>query len=251
MRAARAAADLQPVHARRLLALLVGVLGIVAFVGAATTATAGRACLTGVHDGGYSYAGHQAASRGHGVRATITLTREPSVGAGHVAGWVGVGGPGQGANGGDAWIQAGVASLRGLGTVVYAEIEREGRERELILVHRSVPVGRAYRVAVVEVAHRPGWWQVWVDGERVTQRVRVPGSSGRWAPIVTAESWNGGTPSCNAFGFRFERVSISRGGRGSWRPFVSGHRFLDGTHTLRDLNESTARAATFVAASND
>ena len=36
---------------------------------------------------------------------------------------------------------------------------------------------------------------------------------------------------------------------GSWRPFVSGHRFLDGTHTLRELTGSTVQAATFVAAS--
>jgi hypothetical protein len=248
MRAASVAADLQRVQARRLLAVLVGLLSTVAFVGAATTATAGRACLSGDSDGGYSYAGHQAASRGHGVRATIALTREPRVGAGHVAGWVGIGGPGQGANGGDAWIQAGIAALPALGTVLYSEIKREGQEPKLVLVHRRVTVGQSYGVAVLEVAGLPGWWQVWIDGEPVTERVRIPGSSGRWAPIVTAESWNGGTPTCNAFGFRFERVSVSRGG-GSWRRFVSGHRFLDGTHTLRDLHGSAAAATTFVAAS--
>lgn len=139
--------------------------------------------------------------------------------------------------------------MRGLGTVLYAEIKREGREPELALVERSVAVGRPYRVAVLEAAGRHGQWQVWVDGAPVTERVRMPGSSGRWAPIVTAESWNGGTATCNAFGYRFERVSVSLGGGRSWRPFVSGHRFLDGTHTLRDLTASTA--ATFVAASTD
>jgi hypothetical protein len=224
------------VQARPLLAVLVGVFSVVAFVGAATTATAGRACLSGVRDGGYSYAGHQAATRGDGVRATIRLTREPSVAAGHVAGWVGVGGPGQGAEDGDAWIQAGIASLRGLGTVLYAEITREGRERELLLLDENVAVGRSHRVAVREVADRPGWWQVWVDGKPVMQAVRMPGSSGRWAPIVTAESWNGGTPACNAFGFGFEHVAVSRGG--SWRPFISGHRFLDATHRLRDSSDA-------------
>jgi hypothetical protein len=78
-----------------------------------------------------------------------------------------------------------------------------------------------------------------------------PTSNACRAPIVTAESWNGGTPTCNAFGFRFERVSVSRGGGGSWRPFVSGHRFVDGTHTLRDLTASSALTVTFVAASTD
>jgi hypothetical protein len=245
------AVDVRRMPLRPLLAIIVAALSIVAFVGAATTATAGRACLTGARDGGYSYAGHQAGSRSHGVRATIRLTRTPSVAAGHVAGWVGVGGPGQGSKGGDAWIQAGIASLHGLGTVLYAEITRDGHKRELVLVDGNVVVGRAYRVAVLEVAGLPGWWQVWVDGDAVTERVRMPGSSGRWAPIVTAESWNGGTPTCNAFGFRFEGVSVSRGGGGSWRTFVSGHRFLDGTHTLRDLPGSTAQAATFLAASAD
>jgi hypothetical protein len=237
-------ADVRRVRARRLLAILVGCLSVVAFVGAATTASAGRSCLSETRAGGYSYAGHQAAYRGHGVRATIVLTRAPSVDAGHVAGWVGVGGPGQGANGGDAWIQAGLASMPGLGTFLYAEITREGREREFIVVEQGVPVGRSHRVAVLELAGRPGWWRIWFDGQAVTEPIRIRGSSGRWAPIVTAESWNAGMPTCNAFGFRFERVSVSD--RGSWRPFVSGHRFLDGTHALRD---ETARPYAFVAAS--
>ena len=66
------------------------------------------------------------------------------------------------------------------------------------------------------------------------------GSSGRWAPIATAESWNAGTATCNEFGFRFERVSVSYGGGGSWRPFVPGHRFLDGANVLRDLASAPA-----------
>src|SRR5512132_3277554 len=94
----RASADDRRVRARILLAALVGALTVAALAGASTRAVAGRACLSGTH-GGYAYAGNQASYRGHGVRATITMTREPSVEAGHVAGWVGVGGPGQGENG--------------------------------------------------------------------------------------------------------------------------------------------------------
>ena len=232
-------------RARPFLAVLVGVLSVVAFVGAATTASAGRACLTGARDGGYSYAGHQAAYRGHGVRATIMLTRIPTVDAGHVAGWVGVGGPGQGARGGDAWIQAGIASMPGAKPFLYAEITREGRDPQFILVEEGVSVGDRHSVAVLELAGRPGWWRIWVDGNPVARPVRMAGSSGRWAPIATAESWNAGTPACNVFGFRFERVSVSYGGGGSWRPFVSGHRFLDGTHTLRDLAAAPAETGVY------
>ena len=242
-------ADGTYVRLRPLLAILVGVLCVVAFVGASTTATAGRACLSDADAGGYSYAGHQADSRGHGVRASITLTRRPKVGAGHVAGWVGVGGRGQGANGGDAWVQAGIASLRGLGTVLYAEITREANERELVVVDDDVAVGRPYRVAVLEVADRPGWWRVSVDGVPVTAKVHMQGTSGRWAPIATAESWNAGTSACNDFAFRFEHVVVSADTRGAWQPFVSGHRFLDGTHALRDLTATRDRAASFVATS--
>ncbi|MBA3402631.1 MAG: hypothetical protein H0U05_11680, partial [Actinobacteria bacterium] len=42
------------------------------------------------------------------------------------------------------------------------------------------------------------------------------------------------------FAFRFERVSVSFGGGGSWRPFVSGHRFLDNGHKLQSLAEAPA-----------
>ena len=86
-----------------------------------------------------------AATRMRGIRpptaamasARPSCSPGPTVDAGHVAGWVGVGGPGQGANGGDAWIQAGIASMPGMGTVLYAEITREGRGREFILVEKA------------------------------------------------------------------------------------------------------------------
>jgi hypothetical protein len=221
------------VRVRRPLALLVGVSTIAVLVGASTTATAGPSC--GSPASGYSYAGHQSDVTGHGVRATIALTRSPSVAAGHVAGWVGVGGPGQGANGGDAWLQAGVASLPGMEPFLYMEVTREGHDPAFTLLEEGVAVGRPHRFAVLEVAGRPGWWKVWVDGQPVSKPIRVRGSSGRWAPIATAESWNGGEASCNAFAFRFERVSVAYGGGGAWRPFVSGYRFRDGSYTVRSL----------------
>jgi hypothetical protein len=241
----RAPADQSHVALRPLLAVFVGALTLAAFVGAVTTASAGRACISGARNGGYSYAGHQASYRGHGVRATITVTRAPSVEAGHVAGWVGVGGPGQGVNGEDTWIQAGVASMPGMDPVLYAEVTRGGRAPQFILLEEGVPVGRSHKVAVLEMAQRPGWWRVWVDDSPATDAIRLSGSSGRWAPIATAESWNAGTPACNAFAFRFERVSVSYGGGGSWRPFVPAHQFLDGENTLRDLAAAPAESGVY------
>jgi len=225
---------------RPLLAALVGALGLATLVGTSTTASAGRACLS-TRGGGYSYAGHQAAQRGHGVRAAITLTERPSVEAGHIAGWVGVGGPGLGANGEDAWIQAGIASMPGAGPMLYAEITRTGSAPQFIPIAEGVTPGRTHSLAVLELADHPGWWRVWADGRAATKAVHLQGSSGRWAPIATAESWNAGTAACNSFAFRFERVSVSSGGGGSWQPFVSAHRFLDGGNVLRNLASDSAK----------
>jgi hypothetical protein len=244
MGGANGVADDTRVRTRLLFAVVVAAFILAGLVGATTKASAGSPCLANANDG-YSYAGQQATNRAHGVRATITMTREPSVRAGHVAGWVGVGGPGQGALGVDAWIQAGIASLPGDEPFVYAEITREDRAPEFVLVERAVAPGRPHTVAVLEMAGRPGWWRVWVDGRAVTDPVRMRGSSGRWAPIATAENWNESAASCNAFAFRFEHLSVSYGGGGSWRPFVPGRRFLDGGNALRDL----ATAHAFVASS--
>jgi hypothetical protein len=232
---------------RVLIALVAGAFVAAALVGQSSTATAGsKACGADVAgNGGYTYAGHQATHRGHGVRATITPTRALQVSAGHVAGWVGLGGPGQGVNGEDAWIQVGVASVHGTAPFLYAEITRGGRYPKFILLEDDVQIGQSKNVAVLEMGRRPGWWRVWVDGQAVTKPVKLRGSSGRWAPIATAESFNGGEVACNSFAFRFERVSVSYGGGGSWKPFESAHRFLDGNYQLRSLATAPAEAGVY------
>jgi hypothetical protein len=247
VRTLRGSADLNLVSFRVLLALVGGALALSAFVGEGSTASAGSAAcgMDVAGNGGYTYAGHQASYTGHGVRATITPTRALQVQAGHVSGWVGVGGPGQGANGEDAWIQVGIAAMNGMEPFLYAEITRGGRYPQFILLENGVQVGKSRRLAVLEMAGRPGWWRVWVDGNPVTKPVRLRGSSGRWAPIATAESWNGGQAACNEFAYRFERVSVSYGGGGSWKPFVSAHRFLDGSYKLRALATAPAEGGVY------
>jgi hypothetical protein len=227
---------------RVFLALLAGALAAAALVGHSSTASAGaQACGADVAgNGGYTYAGHQASYKGHGVRATITPTRALEVQAGHVSGWVGVGGPGQGANGEDAWIQVGIASMQGMEPFLYAEITRGGRAPQFILLEAGAKIGQSRNLAVLEMGRKPGFWRVWVDGTPRTNPVRLRGSSGRWAPIATAESWNGGEAACNEFAYRFERVSVSQGGGGSWQPFVSAHRFLDSGYKLRSLATAPA-----------
>jgi hypothetical protein len=232
------------VRLRLLLALFVAAMTLAALVGSTTKASAGRVCLTDAREG-YLYAGHQATHRAHGVRATITMDREPSVRVGHVAGWVGVGGLSQGANGRDAWIQAGIASMSGRKAAVYAEVARAGAATELFLVEEGVEVGQPHELAVLEMSVRPGSWRVWVDGRPVTGPIRMTGSSGRWAPMATAESWNAGTTACNAFVFRFENVEVSYGAGGSWRGFVPGHRFLDDGARLGDVTPSIVHSRAY------
>ncbi len=207
--------------------------------GTAAAGPSGTCTFTGKN--GYAYAGHQAGSPGHGVRATITVTRA-EVTAGHVASWVGVGGAGQGANGGNAWIQVGVATVPGMGTMLYAEITREGSAPRFVQLDGDVPYGDSHRVAVLEIAGRPGWWRVWVDGKPATGPVPIRGSSGRWSPVATAESWNGGQAACNRFSYRFEGVSVARAKGGAWQPFVPRFRFLQSGYRLRHLTPSPGSA---------
>jgi hypothetical protein len=182
---------------------------------------------------GYTYAGLQAAGNASGIQATITALRAPSLASGHVAGWVGLGGPKQGPNGTDMWIQAGLAARPGEQTFLYAEVTLPGRTAALIRLDEHVPIGESRRVAVLELRRRPGYWRIWIDGRSATAPIFLPGSSGRWAPIATAESLSQGSPACNDFAFRFERVSVRRRRGGAWTTFEPGHRFLDRHKVLR------------------
>src|SRR4029077_8131910 len=77
---------------------------------------------------GYSYAGVGAASPAHGISAIISPLNAFDILSGHVAGWVGVGGPGQGPGGTNEWLQIGYAGFPGvLGSDIYYEVAQPGR----------------------------------------------------------------------------------------------------------------------------
>src|SRR3954447_8171146 len=81
----------------------------------------------GCGSSGYTYAGLASADRTHGVAAKITALGAPGVQNGHVAGWVGVGGPKQGPNGADEWIQVGLSGFQGSAdSSLYYEVTRAG-----------------------------------------------------------------------------------------------------------------------------
>ena len=196
---------------------------------------------------GYSYAGYESVVRAHGVSATVVPLATPHVQSGHVAAWVGLGGPRLGPNGTDEWIQVGMNAFPGGESTIYYEVTRPNSPRIYQEVDPRVTPGERHWIAVLEMAYRKNFWRVWVDGKPVSKPIYLPASSGRWRPIATAETWDGFTPACNGFRYRFERVQAAMGRGGAWRRFVSGHRFQDPGYRVQRLESLRRRATRFLA----
>jgi len=193
---------------------------VIAFVGAVVPSA--YACPAGA----YTYAGLVGFGTVSGVGATVTpAVNGFDVLSGHVAGWVGVGGPGEGPGGSDEWLQAGLATFPLLdGHDVYYELARPGLAPTYHRVEASLVPGSAVRVGVLEMHGRANWWRVWVNGTPVSAPIYLPASHGRWRPMVTAESWDGGASSCNAFLYAFTTVSVARRPGGIWSPIGKADR---------------------------
>jgi hypothetical protein len=224
--------------ARVLVSVCALACALIAALGSAPKAAALEPC----GNAGYSYAGFQSANRGHGVKATLVALANPQVRNGHVAAWVGVGGAGLGPNGSDQWLQAGLSAFHGTGSNLYYEVATGGGQPGYHEIDAHVAPGERQRVAVLEVATRPNWWRVWVNGKPVSPAIHLPGSSGRFQPIATAETWDGGTPVCNRFSYRFDELAVAGARGGGWQRFVQAHRFEDRGYRV------TASASSFVAA---
>ena len=170
--------------------------------------------------GAYAYAGVYQPRAAHGVAATLTALSVPRVDSGHVAGWVGVGGPGAGPRGEDEWIQVGYSGFPGGESKLYYEVTRPRSGTRYFEVDARVEVGERHRVAVLEMRRRHNWWRVWIDGRAASAPVHLPGSHRAWQPMAIGESWNGGTQGCNGFSYRFGRVMAAARPGGGWRPFA-------------------------------
>jgi hypothetical protein len=194
---------------------------------------------------GYSYAGLAAPGHAFGVAATVTPLGSSRVLVGHVAGWVGVGGPGEGPAGSDEWLEVGFSDFPQMsGNDLYFEVARPDSDPIYHQIATDLAFGQPERVAVLEMRNRPNNWRVWVDGVRASQPIYLPQSHGRWSPIATAESWDGGTGECNDFLYRFHGVSIASLPGGGWKRLLGGYRIGDAATRLR----WQARSASFVAA---
>ncbi len=187
---------------------------------------------------GYSYAGVYAPRRASGVAATLSMLDDPSVSAGHVAAWVGVGGLGLGPNGADEWLQVGLASFPGSAEGhLYYELARPGHEPQYTELGSGITPGERVRVALLELPFARDTWVV-VSNAGIAGPFYLPRSHRAWAPIATAESWDAGRTQCNRYAYRFEGVQLSQRD-GSWKPLRHGLKLQDPGWRLHRTTTST------------
>jgi hypothetical protein len=191
---------------------------------------------------GYAYAGLGASQRAYGVATWLQSVATPEVLSGHVAGWVGVGGPGAGPNGTDEWIQVGFSAFPGGSTSLYYEVALPHQAPQYHEVAAGLPAGSTHKVAVVELRTRRSWWSVVVDDHAVGDPVYLPGSHGAWRPLATTETWGAGSFVCNRFSYRFGSVSVATRPGGGWQRLRRHYTFQNHGYRIRSLG-----AATFLA----
>ena len=211
----------------------------------ASLALAGPASAATCHAATYSYAGLGTRSAARGVTATIIPTAAPDVVDGHIAGWVGVGGYGAGPGGTDEWIQIGIIAFPGSAAQTYYELTRPGEQPVLTTIRRTVFVGQRHRFAVLELAHRPNCWRVWLDGRPVSRPVLLPRSHGRLTAQAIGESYAGlveGT--CNLYAFTFEHVALAEARANLWSPLRRFDLFEDPNYLFERMS-----ATSFIARS--
>jgi hypothetical protein len=166
--------------------------------------------------GGYSYAGLAASSPAFGIGATVTPLSSFGILSGHVAGWVGVGGPRQGPNGSDEWLQVGSGGFPELtGNDIYYELALPNRTPVYHQIAANLPSGKPARFAVLEMHNRPNVWRVSLNGPRL----RPDHAAWQPRPLVAdgdRRGWDGGT---GAAATTFSIASIasrSRHAPGGW-----------------------------------
>ena len=180
-----------PSQLLRLLARLVGItltlFAMLALAPAGDAHSAARTCWSG-----YSYDGVQSPSTAYGVAATVTLRAPSVVHLGHVAAWVGVGGPGAGPRGADEWIQAGIAQDAGDVAVVYYEYKRPGDAVATFVRLQEVVQGQSHTFEVTESPSKRGTWRVRIDGITWGAPVVLPGSHGQFATASRSRAFRCG-----------------------------------------------------------
>jgi hypothetical protein len=232
--------------------MLSGRWGRLWVVGGVLTAAllAARLAVGGVSDlptgckTNYDYAGEQQGSPSSGIKVSLTNMRTPDVNEqGHVAGWVGVGGPGLGPHGTDEWVQVGYAGFAGGNTQIYYEVTQPNLPPQYHQVDANVSLSAKNVMAVSEM--KPNAWQVSVNGEPVSPLVSLPGSHGKFTPQAIGETWNGGTTICNSYAYAFRNVQVAPQPGASWATGKTGYRWQNKQQLLLTIaaNSFVTRSA--------
>jgi hypothetical protein len=167
----------------------------------------------------YLYGGVQSFGHVTGIAATLTPLTQPQVASGHVAAWVGVGGPGGGTGGIDDWLQAVVNGFEDGRMTVYIELRR-GAYYYYRRVFTPLRLGLAHRFALRQTT--PGRWRGLRDRQTVGRHRLDPQ---RWPGQETTESWKVRGGSCNRFRYRLTTIRVLHDER--WRALASLLRFSD------------------------
>jgi hypothetical protein len=192
-------------------------------LGSATPGGASRAVSAAACQKTYDYAGAQDSAKRSGIRANIKFISPSRVEEGHVAGWLGVGGPGLGPNGSDEWLQTGYVSFHDGRSQIYYEMTVPGKPPQYHTVKETVSPSETHRLAELEVGGKNGVWRVWLDDKAVTPEISLPQSHGRFVPQALAETWNAGSTKCNHYAYRFEKIQVAKAPGGSWATPKAGY----------------------------
>lgn len=217
----------------------IALLAVVSALVTAVLAPAAFACPKG-----YSYAGLYSPTKASGIGATISMLDLPTVAgeSSHVAGWVGVGGPGLGLHGEDEWLQVGLATF-GDSTDgrLYYELAQPGRAPEYVELASGIVPGVRVRVAVMELQFARDSWIV-VSPAGISGPFYLPHSHRAWEPVATAESY-AATPQCNRYTYRFGGLQVPRTD-GTWQTMRRSETLQDPGWRLRRHGASAFSATT-------
>jgi hypothetical protein len=190
----------------------IALLAAVSALAAAVLVPAALACPKG-----YSYAGLYSPTKASGIAATISMLDAPATvdSSNHVAGWVGVGGPGLGPHGTDEWLQVGLATFGDTSEGrLYYELAQPGQAPEYVELATGIVPGVQVRVAVMELQFARDAWIV-VSPAGIAGPFYLPRSHRAWEPVATAESY-AETKRCNRYAYRFGGLQLA-GTDGTWR----------------------------------
>jgi hypothetical protein len=135
----------------------------------------------------------------------LSAPLDPQVQSGDVSGWVTVGRTR--AAGKRGILRAGLlASVGGQTQLYYERRLRTGEWKRF--VGPTVAAGERHKVAIIEMPNRRTFWRVWIDGHPVTNPIHLSLARHGKYGLAAAESWDGGTPTCNRLDYFFGPVTV-------------------------------------------